>query len=76
MNDPAMAATWLIPRANPRRLAGNASVRIAVAFANSMAAPTPWTTRHRMIHSAPEPWRNGSMASATEPIVKTTKPRL
>ena len=41
MNDPAIAATWLMPRASPRRLDGNASVRMAVEFANSMAAPTP-----------------------------------
>src|SRR5579875_85438 len=45
MNDPAMAATWLMPIAMPRRSGGKASVRMAAEFANSMAAPTPCTTR-------------------------------
>ncbi len=55
MNEPAMAATWLMPIAMPRRSAGNASVRIAVEFANSIAAPTPCTNRHKISHSAPAP---------------------
>ena len=38
---PAMAATWLMPRAMPRWLDGNASVRMAVELANSIAPPTP-----------------------------------
>ena len=41
MNDPPSAATWLMPSAMPRWVDGNASVRIAVELANSMAPPTP-----------------------------------
>jgi hypothetical protein len=39
MNWPAIAATWLVPRANPRWSAGNASVRIAAELAVSMDPP-------------------------------------
>ncbi len=76
MNEPAMAATWLMPSAMPRRLAGKASTRIAVEFANSIDPPTPWTNRQRISHSAPALPLNGSRASAMEPMVKTTKPAL
>ena len=41
MNEPAIAATMLTPSAVPRWLAGNASVRIAVELAKSIAPPTP-----------------------------------
>jgi hypothetical protein len=40
MNEPAIAATWLMPRAMPRCRAGNASVRIAVELAKIIAPPT------------------------------------
>ena len=53
MNEPAIAATWLMPSAMPRWLAGNASVRIAVELANSIAPPMAWTTRQRISHIAP-----------------------
>ncbi len=53
MNDPAIAATWLTPSAMPRWRAGNASVRIAVELANSIAPPIAWTTRQPISHSAP-----------------------
>ena len=76
MNEPAMAATMLTPSAVPRWLAANASVRIAVELANSMAPPTPWTNRQPMIQSAPPAPSSGSMASSTELTRKTTKPRL
>ena len=45
MKLPAMAATWLRPRAMPRWLAGNASVRIALELANSIAPPMPCRIR-------------------------------
>src|SRR3954463_14655572 len=52
MNEPAIAATPLMPSASPRWWAGNASVRIALEFANSIAPPMPCTTRMPMSHSA------------------------
>ena len=69
-----MAATWLMPSAMPRRLAGKASVRIAVELANSIAAPMPCTSRQPISHSAPPAPCIGSTASRIEPTVKTTKP--
>ena len=45
MNDPAIAATWLMPSANPRWRGGKASVRIAVLLAKRKPAPTPCTSR-------------------------------
>ena len=45
MKLPAMPATWLRPSAMPRWLAGNASVRIALELANSIAPPMPWKIR-------------------------------
>ena len=53
MKLPAIAATWLMPSAMPRRSAGNASVMIAVELANSIAPPTPWTIRQPISHNAP-----------------------
>ena len=52
MNDPAMAAIAFTPRAVPRWLAGNASVRMAAAFANRNAPPMPCTTRQMISHMA------------------------
>ena len=76
MNDPAIAAIWLIPSAVPRRSGGKASVRIAVELANSIDPPTACTRRHPMIHrAAPRPWP-GVSASATDAAENTTKPRL
>ncbi len=76
MNCPETAAIWLMPRAMPRLLAGNASVRIAAEFAISMAPPKACTSRHKISHSAPEGPLYGSRESAIEAAVKTTKPRL
>ena len=45
MNDPAMAAIWLMPTAMPRSCGGNASVKMAVELAIRNAAPTPWKSR-------------------------------
>ncbi len=45
MNDPAIAATMLVPRAMPRCRGGKASVRMALELARSMAPPIPWSTR-------------------------------
>ena len=75
-NEPAIAATWLIPSAMPRRSGGNASVRIADELANSIAPPTPWTSRQPISHRAPASPDQGTRASAIEPTVNTTKPRL
>ena len=45
MNDPAIAATMLVPRAMPRWCGGKASVRMALELASSIAPPTPWRIR-------------------------------
>ncbi len=76
MNDPASAATWLMPSASPRCVVGKASVTIAVEFAISIAPPTPCTTRQAMSQSAPAPALSGSRARAIEPRVNTAKPAL
>ena len=47
MNDPAIAATMLIPSARPRCSAGNASVRIAAELAIRNAAADPLHDPHR-----------------------------
>ena len=75
-NDPAMAETWLMPSAMPRWWAGNASVRIAVELANSIAPPTPCPIRITISHIAPEPPVKGSTDSSTEKTENTRKPRL
>jgi hypothetical protein len=41
INEPAIAATMLIPSARPRCVGGNASVRIAEELAIRNAAPIP-----------------------------------
>ena len=76
MNEPASAATWLIPSAMPRSCAPNASVRIAVELAISIAPPTPCTTRQPMSQSAPAARGTGRRDSSTAAIEKTRKPRL
>ena len=76
MNWPEMPTIWLTPRAMPRLLAGNASVRMAAELAISIEPPKAWTIRHRISHKAPLlPW-SGSRDRAMEARVKTTKPRL
>ena len=76
MNEPAIAATWLMPRAMPRRSAGNASVRIAVEFANSIAAADA-------LHEPPDdqPHRTAAAVQRVDgqrdgADVKTTNPAL
>ena len=76
MNEPAIAATMLIPSASPRSSAGNASVRIAEEFAIRNAAPIPWTTRMTIIHIAPALPCSQVTDSRIEPAVKIAKPRL
>ena len=76
MKLPAIAATWLRPRAKPRLLAGNASVRIAVELANSIAPPTPCTKRQTISHIAPGPPLNGSRQSAMAARVKIDEPEV
>ena len=76
MNWPEMPAIWLMPRAMPRCLAGNASVRIAAALAIIIAPPNACTQRNPISQSAP-PWPvSGSSESVIEASVKTTKPKL
>ena len=75
-NCPEIPAIWLMPRAMPRLLAGNASVRIAAEFAISIAPPKPCTNRQPISHIAPSVPVNGSRDSAIEASVNTTKPRL
>ena len=53
MNEPLMAATWLMPSAMPRSPSGKASVSIAAEFAMRSAAPTPWKTRITTSQRAP-----------------------
>ncbi len=76
MNCPAIAATWLIPSAKPRRSAGNASVRIAAELAVSIEPPSAWTTRQAISHCAPRAPVNGSKDSSTDAAVNTAKPLL
>jgi hypothetical protein len=76
MNEPAIAATWLMPIARPRCSTGNASAMIALAFAKSIAPPTPCTSRHSTSHNAPPPPRIGSSAKIIDAIEKTAKPAL
>ena len=75
-NEPAIAATPLIPSARPRWSSGNASVMIALELANSIAPPIPCPTRIPIIHSAAAPPVSGVTASRTENPVNTAKPRL
>ena len=75
-NEPAIAATWLMPSAVPRWCRGNASVRIAVALAISIAAPTAWTARKPMSHKAPADPSHGTSDRAMDDRAKTKKPRL
>ena len=77
MNEPAIAATELMPSAMPRWWAGKASVMIAAELAISIAPPTPCTTRQTISQSAPAPpCERVERAGSTEETVKTAKPRL
>jgi hypothetical protein len=60
---PARPATWFVPSAKPRWLAGKASVRMAAELAISMAPPTACSSRQPISHSAPRPPSNGSNES-------------
>ena len=53
IEEPATAATPLMPSARPRWLAGKASVMIALELANSIAPPTPCRARMMISHIAP-----------------------
>ena len=76
MNEPASAATWLMPSAIPRSDGENASVRIAVELAISIAPPTPCTIRKPISQIAPALPENGTARAGSRPRVNTTKPRL
>ena len=52
MNDPAMAATMLVPSAKPRWVGGKASVRMAAVFAMMNAPPTPCIKRMTIMNNA------------------------
>ena len=65
-----------MPSAIPRWSAGNASVMIAVEFANSIAPPMPCTTRQPISHSAALVPCPNTSASAIEATVKITNPYL
>ena len=76
MNEPAMAATLLMPSPSPRWSAGKASVTMAEELAKSMAPPTPCPTRMAMSHSAAAGPVSQVIESRTENRVNTAKPRL
>src|SRR6185369_5743900 len=76
MNDPAMPATMLMPRAMPRWLGGNTSVRMAIELAMIIEPPIAWITRSPISHSAPLLPVNGSSESAMDMTVNTAKPAL
>jgi len=76
MNEPAMAATWLRPSAMPRWFSGNASVRIALELANSIAPPTPWKIRMMIRYQPAASPCSQETESSIENAAKIAKPRL
>jgi len=76
MNEPAIPATWFSPRARPRSLTGNASVRIALELAISMAPPTPCRTRMAISHQAAAVPCIQVTDSSTENAANMANPRL
>jgi hypothetical protein len=76
MNDPAIAATWLSPSASPRSWDGNASVRIALELAISIAPPTACRIRIEISHQAAAVPCSQVTDSRTENTAKIAKPRL
>ena len=76
MNEPAMAATLLMPNPSPRWSDGKASVTMAEELAKSMAPPTPCPTRMAMSHMAPDAPVIHVTESRIENKVNTAKPRL
>ncbi len=76
MKVPLVANTPLIPSAMPRWLAGNASVRIALELANTMAPPTPWKIRTTISQIAPSVPDIQVTVRRSEKNVKRAKPRL
>ena len=76
MNEPAMPATWFSPSASPRWSCGNASVRIALELAISIAPPTPCRIRTMISHSAAAVPCIQVSESSTEKKANSAKPRL
>ena len=76
MKDPAIAATWLSPSASPRSRAGNASVRIALELAISIAPPTACRIRMPISHQAAAVPCSQVTDSRTENRAKIANPRL
>ena len=76
MKRPLIATTLPIPSASPRWSGGNASVRIAAAFASRNAAPMPCTIRNPISQSAPARPCSQSTESRSEATVKIRKPSV
>ena len=76
MNDPAMPATWFRPSARPRWPCGNASVRIALELAISIAPPTPCRIRMPISQYAAAVPCSQVSESRTEKNANSAKPRL
>ena len=75
-NEPATAATLLMPRPSPRWSAGKASVMMADELAKSMAPPTPCPMRMTISQSAAAVPVSHVTARRMENVVNTAKPRL
>ena len=69
MNDPAMPAMLLMPRAMPRWFFGNASVRMAPELPSRKAPPIPCTIRNPSRYSAPPRPVIQSMVSISDAAV-------
>ena len=74
-NEPTTIETLLMPSASPRSSCGKASVRIALEFAKTIAAPTPCPTRIPISQSAAALPCSHVTESRIEKKVKTAKPR-
>ena len=76
MNEPAMAAIILVPRARPRCLGGKASVKMAIELAMMRAPPTPWKTRMMIMNKTASRPCIQVTESMIEKTVKRAKPML
>ena len=76
MNDPAIAATMLVPSANPRWLGGKASVRMAAVLAMMKAPPTPCINRMTIMNNAADAPCSHVTDNRMENKVKIAKPML
>ena len=76
MKDPAIAATWFSPSARPRSCDGNASVKIALELAISIAPPTACKILIAISHQAAAVPCSHVTDSITENSAKIANPRL